>query len=160
MSGREPLKPGEKGFTLILLAAALFLLSQAILLWRDHPGIAGPAGVPLLSSALVAALLTVAVVTNVRKPSQTPREASAREKITRALRFAVSREALIALAALALGGALIALGVSFYLVAPLFLWGLTSAFSRGNYLKNILPAALCTAFIYVVFGLLFGVALP
>lgn len=157
---KAPLKPGEKGFTLILLAVALFCLAQALLLWREKPGLAGPAGVPILSAALVSALLTAAVIRNIKAPSETPRTLPVRERLMRALRYAVSRDVLYAFAALALYGALLAAGASFYLVTPLFLYGLTTVFSRGNYLKNLLPAALCTAFVYVVFELLFHVQLP
>ncbi len=156
----EPLKPGEKVFTVLLLAVSLFMLAQALLLWRAHPGIAGPAAVPLLSSALVAVLLTVSVFLNIKKPSAAPSDLPPREKARMALNHVFSLDLLIALAAIIAYCALIALGVSFYIVTPVFLWGLTTFFARGGYLKNLLPTTVCVAFVYVVFELLFHISLP
>lgn len=155
-----PLKPGEKLFTCVLLAIALLMLSQSALLWRQSPGLSGPAAIPLLSSALVSAFLVIAVFRNVKKPTETRRDAPVRERIGQALRTALPRDVIVALLGIAAFCALLACGLSFYLAAPVFLWGMMTWLSRGNALKNLLPAALCTAFVYLVFDLLFRVRMP
>ena len=48
-TAKTDLQPGEKGFTIVLLAFCAFLLYRSILLWQQAPGINGPAIVPVLA---------------------------------------------------------------------------------------------------------------
>lgn len=66
----ETLRAGEKGFTFILLAAAVFCLYQSILLWIKKPGIDGPAIIPLVSSGAVVLLTVFVVIQNIRKQTE------------------------------------------------------------------------------------------
>lgn len=74
--------------------------------------------------------------------------------------YLLSVNVLVAIAAIIGYCALLKLGISFYIVTPVFLWGLMTFYSKGNYLKNLIWTAICMAFVYLVFRLLFNVMMP
>lgn len=153
----DTLRVGEKGFTVVLLAVAAFMLYQSVMLWQKKPGVAGPAIIPLLSSGLVVLLSLATVVSNIKKKTAIRKDMPFVGKVKCVCSYLFSSNVLVGLAAIVLYCALLMMGVSFYIVTPIFLWGLMSFYKKGDYLKNLLWTAICMGFIFVVFRLMFNV---
>lgn len=159
-AGRALPLAGEKGFAVVLLLAASFFLYQSALLWADKPGFDGPAVIPLISSGAVTLLALITVIRNIfaKKP---PVGAVVRRNAARqAVAYLLPANIVVAIASIIIYCILLRLGVSFYILTPVFLWGLMTFLSRGGYIKNLVWTAICMAFILLVFRLLFGVMLP
>lgn len=160
-TAKTDLQPGEKGFTIVLLAFCAFLLYRSILLWQQAPGINGPAIVPVLASGLPALLLAISVLTNFWKTTPLSKAGlSGKEKYDLVVTYLFSRNVLVTLVAIVAYCVLLNMGISFYIVSSLFLWGLMSFLAKGNYIKNILWTALTMAFIFGVFQVMFSVVMP
>lgn len=157
---RGTLRVGEKGFTVILLAVACFFLYQSILLWINKPGVDGPAIIPLISSGAVVLLTLLEVIRNLRKRTVIAKGIGIRAMAKQVRAYLLPTNVLVAVAAIIGYCALLVLGVSFYIVTPVFLWGLMTFYSKGNYLKNLLWTAICMVFILLVFRLLFNIMMP
>ena len=160
-TAKTDLQPGEKGFTIVLLAFCAFLLYRSMLLWQQAPGINGPAIVPVLASGLPTLLLAISVITNFWKTTPlSSSELSAKEKYDIATSYLFSKNVVVTLIAIVVYCVLLNMGISFYIVSSLFLWGLMSFLAKGNYIKNILWTALTMAFIFGVFQVMFSVVMP
>lgn len=160
-TAKTDLQPGEKGFTIVLLAFCAFLLYRSILLWQQAPGINGPAIVPILASGLPALLLAISVLTNFWKTTPlSSKELSGKEKYDIAVTYLFSRNVVVTFVFILAYCVLLHFGISFYIASSLFLWGLMSFLGKGNYVKNVLWTALTMAFIFVVFQFMFSVVMP
>lgn len=158
---KSDLRPGEKVFTVLLLAVCVFMFYRSWLLWKQFPGIDGPATVPMMASGLPALLLIFSVIGNVRRTSPLSYgNMSIPEKISVLREYLISRNIVVSLIFIVCFCLLLSFGVPFYIVASLFLWGLMSFLAKGNYLKNVLWTSLCLIFVAVVFGMLFNVVMP
>ena len=160
-TAKTDLQPGEKGFTIALLAFCAFLLYRSILLWQQAPGINGPAIVPVLASGLPTLLLAISVVTNFWKTTPlSSKELSGKEKYDIAVAYIFSKNVVVTLAAILAYCVLLNMGISFYIVSSLFLWGLMSFLAKGKFIKNIIWTALTMIFIFGVFQIMFSVVMP
>lgn len=148
---------GERGFTLFLLILSCLSLWASVLLWLEHPGADGPAVIPLSASALMTALcgfeLLRGLVLSLKRGER--QSMGAAIKCAAALLF--GRDLLISLAAVAVYCLLTLAGLPFYVITPLFLWGLMTYLCRGGYLRNLAVTAGATVVIWLIFGLLLGV---
>lgn len=158
---KTDLQPGEKVFTLFLFVTCSFMFYQSILLLKEHPGISGPAVLPMLASGLPALLLFGSIIGNVKKKTLLNIRSLNFEQKKKILKDYLFPSAIItALVFIVLYCAMLSFHVPFYIVTSLFLWGLMSLLSRRNYLKNAVWTALTMIFIAVVFGMLFSVVMP
>ena len=100
-TAKTDLQPGEKGFTIVLLAFCAFLLYRSMLLWQQAPGINGPAIVPVLASGLPTLLLAISVITNFWKTTPlSSRDLSAKEKYDIATSYLFSKNVVVTLIAI------------------------------------------------------------
>lgn len=156
---KQPLKAGEKGFTLILLLAGLFFTWQSVLLYRQAPEASSYGAVPLFCSALIVVFALAILLEDWKK--KTPISG---QSIGRAIKAAFTdilpKDVLVMIALGALYCVAMYLNLGFMVATPVFLWCSMIYLSRGNYLKNLLWTALCMIFIYLVFRVLFSVVLP
>ena len=156
---KADLQAGEKVFTIILCIIGALAFWQAAELWMkmSEPRIASAAALPLFVSGVWTLLSLTIVLENIKKT--TPLTGKT-QKGKLAVAYIFPRVVVIMIAAVLAYCIALLLGVSFYIVTPIFLWGTMTYLSKGNYVKNILWTAICMAFIYVVFRLVFSVVLP
>lgn len=156
------LQAGEKVFTIALFLAGLLFFIQSLIMWgkMSQPRIASAAALPLFVSGVWTVLSLVTVVENIRKTTPGSKAGSPGKAARIGFKFAFPTEVLAMLGFIVAYCVTLLLGMSFYIVTPLFLWGSMAYLMRKDYVKNILWTVLCMAFIILVFRMLFGVILP
>lgn len=159
------LEAGEKVFSIILLIFGLIALKLSIDLWfsislRRGPRIASAAAVPLFVSALWVILAIITVLENFKLTTPLSSISSFKEKIIKAVEYALPLNVVIILAAIIAYCAALVEGVSFYIATPLFLYFSMCYLTRKDFIKNILWTAIVMAFIILVFRMLFSVVFP
>lgn len=151
------LKPGERGFTLSLLAFSCFALYQSILLHQEYPEPSSCAVLPLGLSVALTILSLWNVLLNGRRKAPQP---GAQSAVRAGLSYALPRDAAIMVGLLALYCAALRTGIRFYIATPFFLWGAMTYLLRKDWLRNLVWTALVLLFVWLVFAMLFGVVLP
>lgn len=155
----QPFQPGEKGFAVFLLLFGLFFTWQSIKLYRQAPGASSYGAVPLFCSAVIV-LFSVAILITDRKKRSVNTGQTFKTVLRNTVSHIVSRDIVVVTACVLAYCIALYLGAGFMIATPVFLWGVMTYLSGGNYLKNLLWTALCMLFIYLVFQLLFSVVLP
>lgn len=148
---------GEFVFTLVLFATALVCFFMSFNLWNemDAPKLASAAAVPFIVSIIWAVLSLYLIIRFIIKG-----ERDETEKV-------FSTRLLITLGAVILYCLAIYLGINFYLVSGLFLFGLISYLGNSHiseskstliyYAKNILISGVTMLAIFLLFEILFGI---
>lgn len=154
-------QPGELVFAIVLLLLGVGALGMSVALWlrMSPPRIASAAALPLLASGVWVLMALLNVLESVTRKALASGE-GVRAKAAAALRFALPGGVALMLCLIAAYCALLALGVSFYVSTPLFLYGAMCALRRGGYIRNLLWTAAVMAVVVLVFHVLFGVAFP
>lgn len=155
----QPFQPGEKGFAVVLLLFGLFFIWQSIKLYLQAPGASSYGAVPLFCSAAIT-VFSVAILITDRKKRSVNTDQPFKTVLRNTLSHVVSRDILVVVACAFAYCVALYLGVGFMIATPVFLWGVMTYLSGGNYLKNLFWTALCMLFIYLVFQVLFSVVLP
>lgn len=154
------LQSGEKVFTFIMFVFCAFMFYQSYLLWNQNQGLSGPATFPMITSGFPMLLLFFSIISNIRKRTPVSGAKALGEKTKIVIEYLFSRNVTIAFVFIVSYCLLLSFGVPFYVTTSLFLWGLMTLLYKGNYVKNLIWTAMCIAFIFVVFGLGFGVIMP
>lgn len=154
------LQSGEKIFTVVLFGFCVFMFYQSYILWNQNPGLSGPATFPMITSGFPGLLLFFSIISNIGKKTPVSSAADFGKKAKIVIAYLFSRNVTIALFFIVFYCLLLSVGIPFYVTTALFLWGLMTLLYKGNYVKNVIWTAMCIAFIFVVFGLGFGVVLP
>ena len=156
------LRPGEKFFTYILFLAGVFFFYHSLRLWvrMEAPRTASAAALPLIMSGLWTILTLTMIVENQFKKTPLRGIKSLRQKIRKGLQYAFPGEVLVMLGAVVIYCVLLLIGISFYIVTPLFLYGAMCFLMRKGYIRNIVWTAVIMVFAVVVFRILFNVVFP
>ena len=159
---KPALAVGEKVFAVVLLLTGLGAFGLALELWSrmSEPKIASAAALPLFVSGLWVIMALLTVIENFKLDTPLTGMSGWKEKLWAGLRYAMPKEVVIVLLAIAAYCVLLLVGLSFYVATPLFLYGCMCYLMRKSYLKNILWTALVMAFIILVFRMLFSVIFP
>ena len=156
---QKPYKPGEKGFAVFLLVIGLFFTWQSWKLYSSAPGASSYGAVPLFCSCVIDFMAILILITD-RKKSSENSGVPFGQILKNTLRHLFSLDILIMLGLVLAYCIALYAGAGFMIATPIFLWVGMSYLSRGKFLKNILWTALCMAFIYLIFRVLFSVVLP
>jgi len=153
---------GEKAFTYILFLAGVFFFYHSLKIWirMPAPRSASAAAVPMIMSGLWTFLALTFLVENHFKRTPLSGIKSMKEKVWKGLQNTFPKEIVVMLGAIVIYCVLLLLGVSFYIVTPLFLYGTMCYLMRKGYFRNIVWTAIIMAFTVVVFRLLFNVVFP
>ena len=156
------LRAGEKAFTVVLFLAGVFLFYHSLKLWLrlNPPRSSSAAALPLITSGLWVVLTLTLIIENLLKKTPLSGIKSLGQKISKGLLYVFPKEVLVTLCAMAIYCVLLLIGVSFYIVTPLFLYGAMCYLTGKGYIRNILWTAIIMGFTIVVFKMLFGVAFP
>ncbi|MBE7004579.1 MAG: tripartite tricarboxylate transporter TctB family protein [Ruminococcaceae bacterium] len=149
-------EPGALGFAVALLLLGAVAFAAALALWSrmSEPRVSSAAALPLFVSGLwVLMALWNALTCAMQKKTDAV-------GVREALRHALPPRTLALLALTASYCALLYGGVGFLIATPLFLYAAMCFLLRGDYVKNLLRAAVVTALIWLVFHAAFGVVLP
>ena len=152
MNETRPRLPGERGFTLLLLAVSLFLLYQAYRI-SGFTSVSSPGMFPMLA-ALVMAVSLAAVLVRERRaapPSATGPAAFMKR---------VTPPVLLLMLALMVAMTLAIEPAGFVVTAGGFLFAAILFLQGGRPVRAAVVAAVALAAIYVVFRLVFQVVLP
>lgn len=158
-SEEKHMKPGEKGFALFLLAIGAFFSWQSWLLYAKNPSASSNGAVPLFCSLMIVAFSIIIFITDWKKSSENT-EKGLGNAFKKFLSYLFPFDVWVMILFVVIYCVALYVGLGFMIVTPIFLWGSMTFLSRGNYAKNILWTAICMAFIYVVFRMLFSVVLP
>lgn len=159
-SGSDELRPGEKGFMILLLLLAGFFFHRSILLYRANPGAASCAALPLGASGLLLALVLWNILLGIGRKTPLSGLSSLAKAARGALGYIFRKDVLVMLGIVLLYSIALLAKLGFYVATPLFLWGSMCFLLRRDYLKNLIWTAICMLFIFLVFSLLFSVVLP
>lgn len=148
-------RSGGFGFTAFALLFGLAALFASLLLLRDHPGVDGPAILPLITSALLVVCSAAELVREALNAAKKD------DKLSFSARIAAlfNTDLIVTAASVAVYGLLLLVGVWFYLVTPIFLFGLMSYLCRGKYIRNLIITASSVAALWLLFDLLLNVPL-
>lgn len=151
MNTKKTEKPGEIIFHAFLLAVALFFLWQSLSLMKKKPGTDGPAAVPLLVSAILALCTLTGFLRTMMNKNRNEESV---------IHYLFPMPVVTALGAILIYCVMLGLGLSFWILTPVFLLGLMTAYEKERFFRNILCTVLCTGILYVIFTLLFRVVIP
>ena len=148
------LKPCEKVFAVILLLIGCIALYLSINLWfsistQKAPRISSAAVVPVIVSSLWVLISLSIVIKNFRRESESS-----------SLRYIMPLNVVIILALIIIYCAALLTGTRFYVATPVFLYASMCCLMRKDYIRNIIITGLVTAFIILVFRILFSIVLP
>lgn len=152
MNETRPRLPGERGFTLVLLAFSLLLLVQAFRI-SGFESVSSPGVFPMIA-ALVMVVSLAAVLIRERRAAP-PSAAGPAAFVKR-----VAPPVLLLTLALIVALMLALEPVGFPVAAGGFLFAAILLLQRGRPLRAAFVAAVALAAIYVVFRLVFQVVLP
>ncbi len=152
-------KPGEKGFTVILLLAGLFVTMESLKMYREDPQLQGYGTVPLICGVLLSLFSIIILLKNLRTESEI-KGMSFKEKTSAVVRHLFIMDVVVMLLLIVAYCLLLYFGIPFVISSPIFLWASMSYLRRTGYVKNILFTAVVMAFVIVVFHVAFGVVLP
>jgi len=156
------LEPGEKAFAVVLLLFGLAAFGLSLELWfrMSEPRVSSAAALPLFASGVWVILALVTMLQDFKLSSPLSALKDRGEKIRKGLSFAFPPDVLVILGAVLAYCVLLAVGLSFYIATPLFLYASMCYLTKKDFVKNILWTALVMAFIVVVFRMLFNVVFP
>ncbi|MBF4694285.1 tripartite tricarboxylate transporter TctB family protein [Fusibacter ferrireducens] len=158
-ASKNKLKPGENGFSLFLLAVGLFFTYHSLVMYSETPGASSYAAVPLFVSVLVVIFSLVNFITDFKR-SIYDKGVSLIEKIKQASQYIFPKDVLVIFSFILIYCFLLNMGLGFYIVTPIFLWGSMCYLMMKKYLHNVLWTALSLAFIFIMFSTVFKVVLP
>lgn len=156
------LAPGERVFSVVLLIVGLVAFGLALELWlrMSEPRISSAGALPLFASGVWVILAFITMLQNFKLTSPLSALPDMKEKIKKGLEYAFPIEVLVMLGAILVYCILLAVGLSFYVATPLFLYATICYLTKKDFLKNILWTAIVMAFAILVFRMMFGVVFP
>lgn len=152
-------KPGEKGFTVILLLAGLFVTVESLKMYREDPTLQGYGTVPLICGVLLSLFSLIVLLKDLKTESEI-KGLPFKEKASSVIHHLFIVDVVIMLLFIAAYCLMLYFGIPFVISSPIFLWASMSYLRKTGYVKNILFTAIVMAFVIVVFNVAFGVVLP
>lgn len=153
------LRPGEKGFALVLLALGIFITYMSAGMYRESPTLQGYGTIPLICGAMMIAFSGFIFLDGFRYKSEN-KGRNAVEQLKAVLKHLLPVDVLVIFAFIVIYCALMALGLPFVAASPIFLWCSMMYLRKRQPLRNVIYTALVMAFIILVFHVGFHVVLP
>ena len=157
--GAKFLNPGQRFFTVFLLAFAGFFLWQSIDILHQYPKVSGPAFFPLCISGLMIFLVILDFVKSLKIPAIDAGVPLDR-KLIDTFKYVFPKESFIFLLICIAYFVLLVLGVPFMIASVLFLMGSMCYMIPHNIVKNAIYTVVLLVAIYLIFVLVFKVSLP
>jgi len=153
-------KPGEKGFSLILLCIGIAALIESVRMYIKEPTSSSYGALPLFLSIVIVVFMIKIILFENKKTGSESDGLTSKEKLNFAIKFIFTKDILIIFTLLISYCVSLVLGIGFEISTSLFLVIAMSYLMRGQYIKNIIYTSVCMAFILIVFKTIFQVILP
>ncbi|MEG0793361.1 MAG: tripartite tricarboxylate transporter TctB family protein [Lachnospiraceae bacterium] len=161
---RQPYKPGERGFAVVLLSVGIYFLWESLKLYRKAPGAESYGAVPLFVSGLIVAISIGNIISDCYKnrflKQIDDKKITSKQQVKRMLHYTMPKDMVIILLFMVLYCVALFAGMGFLISTPMFLWGSMCYLTGKNYGKNLIWTALSMGFIVIIFDFVFHVVLP
>ena len=151
-------KPGEKGFSIILLIIGVLALIESIRMYIKEPTSSSFGALPLfLSSVIVIFMLKIIFI---EERSNGKDKVSFKDFLVEIKKYAFPKDIVMIFILLVLYCLLLVMGVGFEISSTLFLMVSMTYLMRGQTFKNVIYTGIIMIFILLVFRTIFQVILP
>lgn len=155
---KESLKPGERAFSLFLLALTLWEISEAVKMCLKKPGLSSYGALPLgLGIIMLICLLKIIFVEDLKKISE---KRTMSKTVLDAIAFAFPKDIAIFIGMMLIYFIALLFGIGFMICTPIFLFVSMCYMMPHENTKNALFTVILVVAIYVIFKLIFKVTLP
>lgn len=158
MNKEEPLKPGEKGFTIFLLTFGVFALYNSLNLFLKDPRIISYGTFPLILSVLLIVFNSY-VLLNCKKKKIDIKDGQSKKTLN-VLEYLLPLKVLRLLAFMILYCIALFIGIGFELSTSVFLLISIHFFCKTSLKKKLIYTAITMGSILIVFKYVFKILLP
>lgn len=153
-------KPGEKGFSLIMLVIGILFLIESIRMFMEEPTSSSYGALPLFLSFSIVILMLKIILVEYRNNGTNKDKVSLIDSIISVKNYAFTKDIVFEFIFMVAYCILLILGLGFEISSSLFLLVSMTYLMRGQLLKNSIYTLITMAFILIVFKTVFQVILP
>nr|WP_312579007.1 tripartite tricarboxylate transporter TctB family protein [Sedimentibacter sp.] len=159
-SKNEKTKPGEIGFSIILLCVGIGALIESIKMFLKDPTASSFGALPLFLSVVIVFFMLKIILFEDRKSGSENDNLSFKEKVKLSVNHAFTKDVLIVFFMLVCYCLMLFLNLGFNISTTIFLFVSMCYLMGGKYIKNIIFTVAIMAFILILFKTIFQVILP
>ena len=156
----ENQKPGEKGFSIILLIIGILALLESIKMFMKEPTSSSFGALPLFLSSVMVIFALKIILFEYRKSGSENKRANFKELFNSTIKYIFPKDIVVVFFLLILYCLFLVFGLGFEISSTIFLIAAMTYLMRGHILKNVIYTGISMAFILVVFKTIFQVILP
>lgn len=153
-------KPGEKGFSFILLIIGILALIESIKMFVKDPTPSSYGALPLFLSIVIVVFMLKIILIEDKNTGSESDNLPFKEKVKSAISFIFTRDIIMVFLMLLGYCTMLILGLGFEISTTLFLILSMTYLMGGQILKNGIYTAISMGFILIVFKTIFQVILP
>ncbi len=153
-------KPGEKGFSIIILVIGILFLIESIRMFMEEPTSSSYGALPLFLSVSIVILMLKIILVEYRNKGTNKEKVSLMDSITSVKNYVFTKDIVFQFIFVAAYCILLILGLGFEISSSLFLLVSMTYLMRGQLLKNSAYTLITMFFILIVFKTVFQVILP
>lgn len=155
---KETLKPGERAFSLALLASNIWEISEAFKMCAKKPGLSSYGALPMgLGIIMLLCLCKIIFLEDLKKDSE---KKPAGKSFLDAVSYAFPKDIAVFIGMMLLYFAALLMGLGFLIATPVFLFVSMCYMMPRDPVKNGIFTIVLVAAIYIIFKMLFKVTLP
>ncbi len=159
-SKNEKTKPGEIGFSIIILCIGIGALIESIKMFLKDPTPSSFGALPLFLSVVIVFFMLKIILFEDRKTGSESDNLNFKEKVKSAVNHAFTKDILIIFFMLVCYCIMLLLNLGFNISTTIFLFVSMCYLMGGKYVKNIIFTVVIMAFILILFKTIFQVILP
>ncbi|MCI8270589.1 MAG: tripartite tricarboxylate transporter TctB family protein [Lachnospiraceae bacterium] len=155
---KEVLKPGERAFSISLLAVNIWEISEAFKMCVKKPGLSSYGALPLGLGIIMLLCLCKIILLEDRK--KTSERKKLRQSFLDAIMFVFPKDIAVFVGMMLIYFAALLLGAGFMIATPFFLFISMCYMMPHEIIKNGIFTVILVALIYIIFKMIFKVTLP
>lgn len=159
-SKNEKIKPGEMGFSVIILCVGIGALIESVKMFLKDPVPSSYGSLPLFLSAVIVVFMLKVILIEDRKTGSENDNLSFKEKAKAVVNHAFTKDILIVFFMLVCYCIMLLFNLGFNISTTIFLFVSMCYLMGGKYVKNIIFTLIIMAFILILFKTIFQVILP
>ena len=156
---QEKRKPGEKGFSIMLLIVGILALIESIRMFMKEPTSSSFGALPLFLSSVMVLFMLKIIFFEYRKTGS-DKKGDFKDLFNSTIKYIFPKDIAVVFFLLIGYCLLLVFGLGFEIASTIFLIVAMTYLMRGHVLKNVIYTGLSMAFILVVFKTIFQVILP
>ncbi len=152
MTGKKGVttKPGEKGFSLIMLVIGILFLIESIRMFMEEPTASSYGALPLFLSCSIVILMLKIILVEYRNNGRDKEKVSLKDSIISVKNYVFTKDIVLEFIFMIVYCILLILGLGFEISSSLFLLVSMTYLMRGQLLKNSIYTLITMAFILIV----------